>query len=92
MDYMEQADSHALNTVLAHFKEVRTRANNLLVDIKKKKRYVYCSSEWPPEGTFHLHTMLAVEDKSVSKGVKTTRSSPLYSGSEGPSYQSIIVG
>lgn len=36
-DAMGQTDSHSLNIVLAHFKEVRTRAHNLLVDVKKGK-------------------------------------------------------
>lgn len=35
--------SHPLNIVLAHFKEVKTRAHNLSVDMNKKKMQAYCS-------------------------------------------------
>lgn len=78
-DKMGQANSHSslfhpLNMVLAHFKEVKTRAHNLSVDVKKKKMHTYCSLEWPtcgvgwpPEGTFHLSMVLAVEDKMFQK-------------------------
>lgn len=49
-DKMGQANSHSslshpLNMVLAHFKEVKTRAHNLSVDVKKKKMYTYYSLE-----------------------------------------------
>ena len=72
---MEQVNSHSLpsyplNTVLAHFKDVKTRAHNLSVNVNKKKMHRYCSSEsylWPPEGTIHLPTVLAVEDKVFQK-------------------------
>lgn len=74
MDAMEQTDSHRLDVALAHFKEVRARALNLSVDVRKGKMTTYCSSEWaafevgwPPERTFHLPTVLAAED-SVPKG------------------------
>ena len=74
-DKMGQANSHSslshpLNMVLAHFKEVKTRAHNLSVNVNKKKMHRYCSSEsylWPPEGTIHLPTVLAVEDKVFQK-------------------------
>lgn len=36
-DNMGQADSHPLNIVLDHFKEVRTTAHNLLVVVKKRR-------------------------------------------------------
>lgn len=63
--------SHPLNIILAHFKEVKTRAHNLSVNVNKKKMHRYCSSEsclWPPEGTFTLPTVLAVEDRVFQKG------------------------
>lgn len=78
-DKMGQANSHSslshpLNMVLAHFKEVKTRAHNLLLDVSKKKMHMYCSSEWPTfrvgrplEGTFYLSTVLVVEDKVLQK-------------------------
>ena len=47
-----------------HFKDVRGRANNLSVEVRKRQWQVFCSSEWPafnvgwpPEGTFHLPTI-----------------------------------
>ena len=61
--------SHLLNNVLTHFKEVKTRAHNLSVDVRKTKN-TYSSLEWPtfgvgwpPERTFHLLMVLAVEEK-----------------------------
>ena len=47
MDAMGRVNSHSPppNIVLAHFKEVKTRAHNLSVDVKKKKMHTYCSSE-----------------------------------------------
>ena len=51
MDTTRQVSSHSLlshpNIVLAHFKEVKTRAHNLSVDMNKKEMYTYCISEWP---------------------------------------------
>jgi hypothetical protein len=74
IDAMGQTDSHPFNIVLAHLKEVRARACNLSVDVKKGKMTIYCSSEWPTfdfgwplEGTFHLPTVLVVEDKIFQK-------------------------
>lgn len=40
---MGQSASHPLNLILAHFKEVRARAHNLCVDVKKGKMAAYCS-------------------------------------------------
>lgn len=48
-DNMGQADSHPLNIVSDHFKEVRTTAHNLLV-CEEEKMYPYCSSKWPAFG------------------------------------------
>lgn len=70
MDAMGQTYSHPLNIVLAHFKEIRARVLNLSINVKKGKMTTYCSSERltfsigsPWERSFHLPTVLAVEDK-----------------------------
>lgn len=69
---MGQTVSQPLNLILTNFKEVR--AHYLSVDVKKGKMSTYYSSEWlafdvgcPPETTFRLPTMLAVEDKVFQK-------------------------
>lgn len=53
---------------------MKTRAHNLSMDVNKKKIHTYSSSEWPtfgvwwpPEGIFHLPTLLAVEDRVLKK-------------------------
>lgn len=79
-DALGQVNPHSLpslplKNVLAYFKEVKTRAPNLLVDTRKNKNTnTYCSLEWPtfgvgwpPEGMFHLPTVLAVEDRVFQK-------------------------
>lgn len=88
-DKMGQANSHSslshpLNMVLAHFKEVKTRAHNLSVGVSKQKMHEYCSLEWPTfrvgwpaVGTSHLPMGLAVDD-SVSEGKWPPRTSPLH--------------
>ena len=84
MDDMGQADSSPFNIVLAHFKEVKTRAHNLSVGVSKQKMHEYCSLEWPTfrvgwpaVGTSHLPMGLAVDD-SVSEGKWPPRTSPLH--------------
>ncbi|XP_060222455.1 uncharacterized protein LOC132647100 isoform X3 [Meriones unguiculatus] len=71
---MGQTTSKPLDLILTHFGEVKARAHGLSVDVRKGKRMTFCSSEWPtfnvgwpPEGTFHLPTVLAVEDKVFQK-------------------------
>lgn len=46
-DRMGQTASKPLDLVLAHFKEVRPRAHNLSVGLRKGKMITFCSSEWP---------------------------------------------
>nr|XP_021520561.1 LOW QUALITY PROTEIN: uncharacterized protein LOC110566968 [Meriones unguiculatus] len=66
---MGQTTSKPLDLILTHFGEVKARAHGLSVDVRKGKMMTFCSSEWPtfkvgwpPEGTFHLPTVLAVEE------------------------------
>lgn len=58
-----------LSLMLYHWTEVRTRAHNLSVEVKKKKWQTFCSFEWPtfgarwpPIGTFNLDVICAVKD------------------------------
>lgn len=65
---MGQTVTTPLTLTLSHWTEVRTRAHNLSVDIKKGTWQTLCSSEWPtfgvgwpPEGTFNLSLIFAVK-------------------------------
>ncbi|XP_045353041.1 uncharacterized protein LOC123607615 [Leopardus geoffroyi] len=64
MDVMGQTQTTPLSIMINHFKDVRGRANNLSVEVRKGRWHVFCSSEWPtfnvgwpPEGTFDLPTI-----------------------------------
>lgn len=46
-DTMGETDSHLLNIILAHFKEIGARAHDLSVYVKKEKMTTYYTSEWP---------------------------------------------
>lgn len=72
---MGQAVSTPLGRTLDHWTEVRKRAHNLSVEIKKKPWRTYCSSEWPsyglgwpPEGTLDLTVISAIKDIVFQKG------------------------
>lgn len=65
---MGQKVTTPLTLTLDHWTEVRTRAHNLSVDVKKGPWQTFCSSEWPdfkvgwpPEGTFNLSLVLTVK-------------------------------
>ncbi|XP_055978462.1 LOW QUALITY PROTEIN: uncharacterized protein LOC130031220 [Sorex fumeus] len=65
---MGQSPSTPLSLTLSHWSEVRSRARNLSLIIKKAKRQTFCSAEWPrfqvgwpSEGSFHLPTVLQVK-------------------------------
>ena len=50
MDVMGQVNSHSLpshplNIVLAHLKEVKIRAHNLSMDVRKKEMHKFCRLE-----------------------------------------------
>lgn len=69
-----QTPSNPTDLVIAHFKKFRIRAHNLSVDVKIGKVITLCSSEWPAlcigwpaEGTFHLPTVLATEERIFQK-------------------------
>ncbi|XP_063082410.1 uncharacterized protein LOC111753915 isoform X2 [Cavia porcellus] len=66
---MGQTTSSPLSLTLDHWSEVRERAHNLSLQVKKGKWQTFCSSEWPTfsvgwplEGTFHLPLILAVKN------------------------------
>lgn len=67
---MEQSLSTPLSLTLDHWTEVRTRAHNLSVEIKKSKWQTLCASEWPtfqvewpPEGSFFLEEVRRVKNR-----------------------------
>ncbi|XP_058387550.1 uncharacterized protein LOC131398241 [Diceros bicornis minor] len=66
-DGMGQTMTTPLSLTLDHWTEVRARAHELSVEIKKGRWQTFCTSEWPslnvgwpPEGTFNLTVILAV--------------------------------
>ena len=61
-----QSSPTPLSLITDRFKEVKMRARDLGVEIKKDKLITFCSAErpnfhvgWPPEGTFDLETALS---------------------------------
>ena len=44
---MGQRLTTPLSLTLGHWKEVKDRANNLLVEVRRKKWQTLCTSEWP---------------------------------------------
>lgn len=65
---MGQTVTTPLSLTLDHWTEVKTRAHNLSVEIKKGRWQTFCASEWPsfkvgwpPEGTFDLTVIFAVK-------------------------------
>jgi hypothetical protein len=64
---MGQSVSTPLSLTLEHWKEVRVRAHNQSVEVRKGPWQTFCTSEWPtfgvgwpPEGAFDLSLMAAV--------------------------------
>uniref|UniRef100_A0ABI7YSQ1 CCHC-type domain-containing protein n=1 Tax=Felis catus TaxID=9685 RepID=A0ABI7YSQ1_FELCA len=75
-DVMGQTQTTPLSIMIDHFKDVRGRANNLSVEVRKGRWQVFYSSEWPafnvgwpPEGTFDLPTIHRV--RSIISWPKT---------------------
>uniref|UniRef100_A0ABI7ZV80 CCHC-type domain-containing protein n=1 Tax=Felis catus TaxID=9685 RepID=A0ABI7ZV80_FELCA len=75
-DVMGQTQTTPLSIMIDHFKDVRGRANNLSVEVRKGRLQFFCSSEWPtfnvgwpPEGTFDLPTIHRV--RSIISQPKT---------------------
>ena len=72
---MGQATSAPLALTLSHWSEVRERAHNLSVSVKKGKWQTLCSSEWPafqvgwpPEGSFHKPQIRGVKARIIGSG------------------------
>ena len=67
---MGQKLTTPLSLTLGHWKEVKDRANNLSVEVKRKKWQTLCSSEWPTldvgwpqDGTFNIDCILQVKEQ-----------------------------
>ena len=65
---MGQTVTTPLSLTLDHWSEIRSRAHNLSVEIKKGPWRTFCASEWPtfdvgwpPEGTFDLTVIFEVK-------------------------------
>ncbi|XP_023604502.1 uncharacterized protein LOC111824488 [Myotis lucifugus] len=72
---MGQSASTPLSLTLDHWSEVRGRAQNLSLIVKKSKWQTFCSSEWPsfnvgwpPEGSFHLPLIREVRNLVFQPG------------------------
>ncbi|XP_059028525.1 LOW QUALITY PROTEIN: uncharacterized protein LOC131830193 [Mustela lutreola] len=64
-----------LSLTLGHWRDVQIRANNLSVEIKKRKWQTLCTSEWPTfnvgwprDGTFNITVILQVKERIFSQG------------------------
>lgn len=85
---MGQTVTTPLSLTLDHWAEVKTRADNLSVKIKKGRWRIFCASEWPsfkvgwpPEGTFDLTVALPLSTLfSRSQEATRTRSLTSLSG------------
>ncbi|MEJ1288508.1 hypothetical protein NN561_019539 [Cricetulus griseus] len=65
---MGQTVTTPLTLTLDHWTDVKTRAHNLSVEVRKGPWQTFCSSEWPsfgvgwpPEGTFNLSLISAIK-------------------------------
>ena len=72
---MGQRLTTPLSLTLGHWKEVKDRANNLSVEVKRKKWQTLCSSEWPTldvgwpqDGTFNIDCILQVKERVFDAG------------------------
>ena len=70
---MGQGESTPLSLMTDHFSDVRARAHNLSLLLKKGKLITFCSAEWPafqvgwpPEGTFQPSIIQAVKEKIMA--------------------------
>ena len=70
---MGQGESTPLSLMTDHFSDVRARAHNLSLPVKKSKLITFCLAEWPefqvgwpPEGTFQLSIIQAVKEKIMA--------------------------
>ena len=72
---MGQTLTTPLSLTLTHFSDVRTRAHNLSVEVRKGRWQTFCTSEWPTlhggwsrDGTFDLSIILQVKAKVMDPG------------------------
>ena len=70
---MGQGESTPLSLMTNHFSNVRARAHNLSLLVKKSKLITFCSAErpafqvgWPLEGTFQPSIIQAVKEKIMA--------------------------
>ena len=70
---MGQGESTPLSLMTDHFLDVRARAHNLSLLVKKSKLITFCSAEWPafqvgwtPESTFQRSIIQAVKEKIMA--------------------------
>ena len=68
---MGQGESTPLSLMADHFSDVRARARNLSLLVKKSKLITFCSAEWPAfqvgwllEGAFQPSIIQAVKERS----------------------------
>jgi hypothetical protein len=78
LDRIGHGPSTPLSFTLDHWREVKTRAHNLSVDVKKNKWITLCLSGWPtfqtgwpPEGSFSLPLILAIKRRIFGVGLKS---------------------
>ena len=78
-DFLDETMGQTLTTPLAltltHFPDVRARARDLSVEVRKGRWQTFCSSEWPTlqvgwpqDGTFDLSIILQVKAKVMNPG------------------------
>ncbi|XP_062062406.1 uncharacterized protein LOC133770372 isoform X5 [Lepus europaeus] len=72
---MGQGLTTPLSLTLDHWKEVRERAQNLSVEVRKKNWTVFCTSDWPAfnvgwpwDGTFDSSVILQVKSQVCKEG------------------------
>ena len=72
---MGQRLTTPLSLTLGHGKEVKDQANNLSVEVRRKKWQTLCSSEWPTldvgwpqDGTFNIDCILQVKEQVFDAG------------------------
>ncbi|XP_047568830.1 leucine-rich repeat extensin-like protein 3 [Lutra lutra] len=72
---MGQTQSTPLSLLLANFRDVRARGNDLSLDIRRSRLITFCRSkwptygvEWPSEGTFCLPIILKIKAQVLLPG------------------------
>ena len=73
---MGQVLTTPLSLTLGHWKEVKDRANNLSVEVRRKKWQTLCSSKWPTldvgwpqDGTCNIDCILQVKERVFYAGL-----------------------